>query len=181
MTQLWKKPQQEHRSSAKVVDGSLILTLPDALNPVVWRMELGSVKTSALEVRTQDNGNFALVLKTPKGEMHEIAPFDDKDKAVNALMRVSAAMQSAAGRMSSAVHVTQAGAANAAAPAAAADGSSSWKWIVALMCVAGVIILFSYLGSLTGSRVASAPASSPSSTQGQTGVPESADDVLRGF
>ena len=53
-------------ASAKVVDGTLILSLPDAISPVVWRMELGHAKSSAIEVREQDNGTFMLTLKTAR-------------------------------------------------------------------------------------------------------------------
>jgi hypothetical protein len=97
--------------SARVVDGTLILSLPDAITPVVWRLDLGQTKASALEVRTDreddaiedgghgSGGRYTLVLKTPKGEVHEIAPYDSKARAVQALMAVSYAMETAQGQM----------------------------------------------------------------------------------
>lgn len=92
-----------YKSSAKVVDGTLILSLPDAVTPTVWRLDLGQVRASAIEVRTKDNGDFVLTLKTPKGDVHDIAPFDSRAKAVNALMAVSNAMEHAQGQIKPAV------------------------------------------------------------------------------
>lgn len=86
-------------ASAKVVDGTLILSLPDAIDPVVWRMELGHVRASAIEVRAQDNGTFMLTLKTPKGDINDIAPYDSRAKAVAALVAVSRAMEHAHGEI----------------------------------------------------------------------------------
>ena len=43
----------KYTSSAKIVDGILVLSLPDAIHPVVWQMELGQSKSSALEIREQ--------------------------------------------------------------------------------------------------------------------------------
>ena len=90
----------EKNPSAKVIDGTLILTLPDAIRPVVWQMQLGQTKSSALEVREQD-GNWVLVLKTPRADVLEIAPFEAKAKAVKALMAVSRAMEKAQGQLGS--------------------------------------------------------------------------------
>ncbi len=85
-------------STAKVIDGTLILTLPDAITPVVWQMQLGQTKSSALEVRPQ-NDNWVLVLKTPRMDVMEIAPFPTKALAVRALMSVSRAMEKAQGQI----------------------------------------------------------------------------------
>ena len=86
-------------ASAKVVDGILILTLPDALRPVVWQMQLGQAKSSALEVRDAVDGTFLLILKTPRADNIEIAPFATKAEAVEALLCVSAAMEKAHGQL----------------------------------------------------------------------------------
>jgi hypothetical protein len=89
-----------YTSTAKVVDGTLILSLPDAVIPTVWRLDLGQVRASALEVRPdEENKTFLLALKTPKGDVHDIAPFDTKNKAVSALMAVSHAMENAHGQI----------------------------------------------------------------------------------
>ena len=88
-----------YASSASVVDGTLILSLPDALAPVVWRMDLGHVKSSALEVRDQSDGTFMLTLKTPREDIHNIAPFATRAQAVRALMAVSRAMEQGHGQI----------------------------------------------------------------------------------
>lgn len=84
---------------AKVVDGILILSLPDAVSPVVWQMEIGQAKSSAMEVRPADNDNeFSLVLKTPRADVLEIARYQKKEDAVRALMSISSAMEKAQGQ-----------------------------------------------------------------------------------
>lgn len=189
-----KKQVNEFESSASVVDGNLILSLPDAINPVVWRMELGSVKASALEVRAHaSDGTFMLTLKTPKGDVHDIAPFSAKETAVAALMRVSVALQSAEGRIApfAPAAVPQATASAAApAPVFQKPDAGAVKWLIALAGVLAVIFLFALL-SKSSPQLDGLAASSPiednatSTTTGsdnpESGVPQSADDMLKGF
>lgn len=172
------KLQCNYQSSAKVVDGSLIISLPDAVTPVVWRMELASVKASALEVKEHEKG-FMLMLKTPRGETHDIAPFETKEAAVNALMRVSHALQNASGNMFS-VPIAQDNMPPRSAAAAQKKGSA-WKWVAGLGGLVIVMIMFSYLASLSGPMQQSAATSPASVSEDLSGVPQSADDLLRGF
>lgn len=88
-----------YTASASVVDGTLILSLPDAITPIVWRLDLGHAKASALEVREADNATFILALKTPRGEVNEIAKFTSRGRAVAALMSVTRAMEQAHGQI----------------------------------------------------------------------------------
>ncbi len=184
MNNLWKKTSGEYESSAKVVDGNLILSLPDAINPIVWRMELGSVKTSALEVRPQSSdGTFMLALKTPKGEIHEIAPFASKDNAVRALMRVTAAMQNAHGKISP-VAATVSPQTAAPRPISEKDGSSVIKWLLTLGGVLIVIFMFAFLSSLAPQQVGGEEETATTITgqpDAESGVPQSAEQMLRGF
>ncbi len=188
MNMPWKKNTDSHTSSAKVVDGNLILSLPDAINPIVWRMELGSVKASALEVRSHANdGTFLLTLKTPKGDVHDIAPYATRESAVGALMRVSSALQSAEGKIapvSTATGGEAAGGYTAAARPAVPAGTVL-KWLLAFAGVILLVILFAYLSSLAPTTP-SGPDGVPASGYGaednaESGVPESADRMLRGF
>lgn len=187
MTGLWKKTHDEYQPSAKVVDGSLILSLPDAINPVVWRMELGSAKASALEVKPAPaDGTFLLTLKTPKGEVYDIAPYATREQALRALMRVSAAMQGAQGRLvaaapaSSFISPADTATANTAARYKG-TGASPLKWALAVAGIFLVIFLFSYLGTISPAPT-TAPGNAGEETQsGATGVPQSADEVLRGL
>ena len=88
-----------YSSSASVVDGTLILSLPDAITPVVWRMDMVHAKASALEVRTTAENAFTLVLKTPRGDVNEVASFSNRGRAVSALMAVTRAMETAHGQV----------------------------------------------------------------------------------
>jgi len=99
MKKLMQSLTGSYASNASVVDGTLILSLPDAITPVVWRMELGHVKSSAMEVRENDDKTCTLFLKTPRGDMNDIAPFSSKAQAVRALMAVSHAMERAHGQV----------------------------------------------------------------------------------
>ncbi len=192
MTALWKKTNDGYESSAKVVDGNLIISLPDALNPVVWRMELGSVKASALEVRPHANdGTFVLSLKTPKGDVHDVAPFDSRERAVQALMRISNAMQGASGNMV-APSVAAPGVSTAqqlpSRPALSGSGTASYKWLIALGGVIVVIFLFAHLSNMAQQRASLStaagdqPATSITGAPAtESGIPQSADDALRGF
>ena len=83
------------KPSANVVDNSLVLSLPNAINPVVWRMELAKAKMSAIEIREDKLGDFTLILKTPKGDSNEIARFNDKSDALKGLGAISSAMSKA--------------------------------------------------------------------------------------
>lgn len=179
------KKQGQYESTAKVVDGNLILTLPDAINPIIWRMELGNVKSSALEVRAGE-GHFLLALKTPKGDVHDIAPFESRERALYALMQVSDALGKAEGKMSPPSAMPAQPAQNVYAPQTGASSSGTgYKWLAALAAVVVLIFLFSFVSGLSPEPevLGTATDSSMSSpaNQGESGVPLSADDVLRGF
>ena len=88
-----------YSASASVVDGTLILSLPDALTPVIWRLELGQARASAMEVRDREDGSFVLLLKTPRGDVNDIAAFSSRGRAVAALMTISRAMEQAHGQI----------------------------------------------------------------------------------
>lgn len=183
MCKFWKKNHYE--SSAIVVDGNLILTLPDAVNPVIWRMELGNVRSSALEIRANDN-HFLLALKTPKGDVHDIAPFESRERALHALMQVSKALGKAEGKMAAPQT-----AANTSVPhivhTAPAKSGGGWKALAALAAVIVLIFLFSFLSSISpqsetlGTSTGLEGARTLSGGAGESGVPQSADQYLQGF
>ncbi len=163
--------QKTARSSAKVVDGNLIISLPDAKNPIVWRMALGEARAAALEVREQAN-EYVLVLKYPKGDSIDIAPFDNKPTATNALMAISKAMQEAHGQIKS-------------IPTSApytASSSMGWKWIIPLALILAALFLFSRTASVTPVDYTTGTATANPTTSGNNdvGVPLSADSVLSG-
>lgn len=169
-----------YASSAKVVNDTLVLSLPDAKSPVVWRMELGTIKAAAFELQEKGD-DFVLVMKTPKGEAQQIAPFDSRDKALKALMSASQAMEQA--------QVLSKNIANdggKAAPVHSASGKG--RGGQALAGLIGVIILGGLLFILTQLGNKATPYNtgtiSPATQQagaaggGAAGVPVSADDFL---
>lgn len=158
-------------SSAKVVDGSLILSLPDAKTPVVWRMALGEARAAALEVREGADAH-TLVLKYPKGDTIDIAPFESKDKALGALMAVSRAMQSATGKTAGAAQP------DPERPA----GGAGWKWLIPLILIILAVFLFSRTAALVPVDYTAGQETSTSPGGAATdGVPQSADRFLGGM
>lgn len=158
----------QSKSSAKVVDGNLIISLPDAVTPVVWRMALGEARAAALEVR-QNNNDYALVLKYPKGDMIDIAPFDNKKTALKALMAISKAMQDARGQIKPAYSNSP----------ASPPSNRSWKWLIPL----GIIMIALFLLSRTMMILPGdyLPATETPGASLQDGVPQSADSFLGGM
>lgn len=90
---------EKYVSTAKVIDGILILSLPDAVSPVVWQMELGQSKSSAIEIRDAENSQFVLTLKTPRQDVIDIATYASRDAALKALMVTSSALEKARGQL----------------------------------------------------------------------------------
>lgn len=173
-------------ASAKVVDGSLILSLPDAVTPVVWRMELVHAKASAIEVREQDGGTYMLTLKTPKGDVNDIAAYTSRAKAVEALIAVSDAMENAHGQMAPAPMATVASDASPAQRTTRKQKGSSpaGSILTGIIGLALVIMLIGLLMKLNPMPTGIAPANADMtgiaaegpSTAGQA---MSADDFLR--
>lgn len=171
------------RSTAKVVDGALILSLPDAISPVVWRWNLGEAKASALEVREAGNGNYKLVLKTPRGDVQDVAPFENKAKAMNALMAVSHAMENAQGQIQGVSN--DGGGAPIISQNAKPQKSDGMKLMTGIGAVALIIVLFTWLGSIVPKRMDTNAAAlnttaTPAASSGTSGVPMSAEDYLSG-
>lgn len=79
------------KSRAEVVDGSLIVSLPDAEKPCVWKMDMSRVHSAALEVR-EENGLYILGVKGARGDVADIAPFAQKKKADAALVSITRAL-----------------------------------------------------------------------------------------
>lgn len=191
---IWNAAPQAPKSSAAIVDGNLILSLPDAITPAVWKMELGSVKSSALEIRKMPDNTHMLLLKSTKGDVHDIAPFETRETALQALMCVSDALKGARGKITPL--------ANQNDPVAKSQRSdenmppvewASFKWIATLTGILLVIFLFAYLSKSaptvnTDIQGAQTSIPSASSVPGQeapqasdSGMPQSADDLLKGF
>ena len=170
-----------YSSSAKVVNDTLVLSLPDAKSPIVWRMELKEMNAAAFEIQKKD-GDHILVMNMPKGETRQIAPFDSHAKALKALMSTSQAMEQA--------QIISKTAANDSAGKAGRVAGGKSRSGQALAGLIGIIILVGLLFMLTrigpqkappfatGTSATASQAGS-STSAGTPGVPMSADDFLR--
>lgn len=166
--------------NVKIVDGKLILSLPDAITPVVWQMDLEKAQSASFTViENKDDKNFVLVFKTQEGTRDDIAPFENKQKAVDVLMETSNILQNAHGQIRGSV------------PANAAPGKNKSDRLGAILAVALVIVLIliwtlsaagpGRIGQGGVSPAASGAASSfgnSVSPRQSSGVPVSADDFL---
>jgi hypothetical protein len=171
-----------YSASASVVDGTLILSLPDALSPVVWRLELTNAKASALEVREGDGGVFRLMLKTPRGDVNDIADFSSRGRAVAALMAVSRAMEKSHGQIYPAANDTEPynPAHLPVAPKRGKAKSAKKGGLLGVLAAIVVIVGLSMaLISMSPPRFKTSASSSVAESPAPSGVPVSADDFLK--
>lgn len=184
-------------ASAKVVDGTLIMSLPDAVIPTVWRLELGQAKASAIEARSMedDTNHYKLVLKTPRGDVNEIAEYETKDKAVSAIMIISHAMEHAHGQINPERFSASTASQNRQLPALYKRPTSEpynrkIGGIAAVVIILGLLIVLFNLGpkssglSMSNTAGTAIPSMAGSATGQETpsnmvGVPMSAEDFLK--
>ena len=175
---------EKYATTAKVVDGILILTLPDALRPSVWQMQLGQTKSSALEVREQGD-HWLLLLKTPRQDVLEIALFASRDAAVKALMAVSRAMEKAHGQLNG--QASYSGSPAYPVPALIGGTAASWfcrimKWFfyLVLAAIAFILIVLLALKLTAPAGNIQEPAAGQQAVPADPtiGAPQSAEDFL---
>lgn len=181
-----------YTASASVVDGTLIISLPDAVSPVVWRLDLGQARASAMEVRPLEDGRFNLVLKTPRNDVNEIASFSSKARAVAALMAISRAMEQAHGQIQPVANdsIPAGQPSTNTLPVPVRTGSARKKSATGKNVLAGVIALVLII-VLIGAMMSITPTPSPMTRDlssgvapsgggagNLTGVPLSADEFL---
>jgi len=174
----------KHKTSAKVVDGTLVLSILNSTSPVVWQWNLSDVKASALEVRNSDDEKATLVLKTPKGDVQSVAEFETQNEALKALMSVSNAMENAQGHIKSEKNIER-GNNNTQTPINNQTKGENLKILGGLAAIILILGLFMWMQKITPNRldnnIALSGAAENSSTTQDTGVPVSADDYLSGF
>lgn len=185
-------------AKGQVTDGHLLLSFPDAMEPVVWRMELDKIGTASFEVKQDDEaGTAKLVLKPKKGTAEVIAPFSSKEEAVEALLIASNALQNAKPQATIISDTTK-------QPAKKVDeqyvrqyedvshrpaenqNQEATKWLLAVFGAIFVIGLYYYLTTLIPERIPNinnqtATSINSSDPTNATGVPVSADDFLGGL
>ncbi len=179
------------KPSASVAGNKLVLSLAHALSPVVWQMDLEKSAMSALEVvENEKDKRYGLILKIPGGDNQDIAAFDNREDAVEAMMIASEALENAQGYMAGAAGVAEGPADGRPAPAYYPQkrGMSAGKKLALLGAVVLVVVLFGVwssqlprgpqsVSSAGGAGIASGGAAV--SPQESSGVPISADDFLR--
>lgn len=169
MTLFFQTPKNKSANTAQIVDGHLVLSLPAAKSPVVWRWNLAQAQAAALEV-VESGTSFLLTMKTSDGGTQNIAAFDTRDTAVETLMMASHAMDK---KGSSPID----------------NASESAKWLIAILGVLAVIGLFFYLARMTPQvatpyvtdTATGAAQTNDANPAGAAGVPVSADDLLGGM
>lgn len=161
-------------NTASVNDGFLILTLTKSVKPVVWRLELEKAKNASFEIQEQEDGH-ALTIKAPRKSLETIGLFSEQDDAFDALMSVSSALQNNEKPVQKATKVKT----------EISPESKSNRLIIVLTATCFVIGLFYYLWvhALPTTQTFETQTISGESTDpaNQTGVPVSADDLLKGF
>lgn len=170
----FKCSQIEIKLQATVVDGDLVLTLPQALTPVVWRLELGQTKSASFLLEEADKG-YALIHKSAHGKAKEIALFSDRDLAMEALMITARALEK-----QSLSALPQKKAANDSGFKNSATAHTKAKrsfmpLLVGAALVALCFFVFSAIKPQTTTFLEQARFEAPSA---QTGVPVSADQFL---
>ena len=198
-------------STAEVVDNHLILSLPNAAEPVVWRMALDKIGTAAFEVKQDGNSEITkLILNPKKGTAEIIAPFNNKNDAVHALMATSNALQKTPSRTAVAKqssinkentnkentdkentdkeNTNKENTGSYAEPLpqqTASKNTEIQKWMIAVLGAFIVIGLYYYLTTLIPTTTVGfdnqSTAGLTTPPQQSTGVPVSADDFLSGL
>lgn len=173
-------------NTAKVVDGKLVLSFPLAKNPVVWQMDLNKAQSCALEVKEdKKKKEFALCMKSDSNDPEDIAVFEAKEQALEALMMTSSALQNAAAASVPAGNVAAFPAQHMMDPAFVKANTKSENRkaaILAVILVAVLIVIWSVSvprnsGPLLSSNQLNETSGS-SAAANTAGVPLSADEFL---
>lgn len=172
-----KRAQQPQ---AQCVDNVLILSFPNAIDPIVWRMDVNEIKTASFEIQSLKEKNaFKLFLKPKNGKEEIIACFNDKDTAFEALMLASDALHNDNANIKSTTKTKS-------KKEKKEKKRGSGKWLALFGGVILIAILYFYMISLIPNTQSFQPTSTSLNneqinTQDKTGVPVSADDFFQGM
>lgn len=165
----------EYKPSAQISGGILVLSLPDAVIPAVWTLDLQKDGHGAITVQMDDKtGEAVLTYKGIKktAVAVEIARYKERGKAVRALVKATKALSQSNG---GAFGAGGANADMATAPAPApttmgyaphgyvqAQPSALKQWVLTLLGIIFLVMLFVFV---TGQRMSFSPKSFSSSAQ----------------
>ncbi|MEM6811554.1 MAG: hypothetical protein AAF549_03710 [Pseudomonadota bacterium] len=175
------KTKNDSNISASVSEGHLVLSLPTAIEPVIWRKSLEKIGDALFEVKSKDD-EFHLNLKKTKSSSETIASFSDKEEALSALNAASNALLSPKDKK---VKISNSNT-KQKEPAANDNRSEAKKWLIAVGAALLVVGLYIYLTSLipdttVGVGIPTAGSQAVANPPESTGVPVSADDFLSSF
>jgi hypothetical protein len=126
-----------------------------------------------------------LILKTPRGDDTEIAPFAARTEAIDALMAVSRALEKAHGHIRPFSGTSQTdGNSSTAGSTSRQPARGFGKWIAVILGIVLLLILFNVWGALLPRPAGGLQPLEPAQLDqlpppADTGVPISADDFLK--
>ena len=179
---LAKKKKGNNQVSATVADNHLVLSLPNAVEPIIWRKSLDKIGSATFEVKkSTTKGQYNLTLKKTKTTSETIAKFDNKDDAFAALNAASEAFHgnNITPKAQRSVNTNQ-----QQVEYHAPKDSGGKKWLLVLIAALLVIGLYIYMGKIMPTQqiitnTSSTPATNSSVPAADTtGVPVSADDFF---
>lgn len=159
--------------SAKLADGRLILSLPDAETPALWVMDLEDAATSVLRLEADRQGFYVIKKHGGKGAAETIAVYRDRKSGTRALDRATHALEKARNTRSG-------------------GGQKSSRILVVLLILTVIHVLridqyalergflwyySDEIAQISAQQAAAAAPPAPASTA--AGVPVSADDFLK--
>lgn len=177
----FKKTINSKPTSANVVDGHLVLSLLNAQEPKIWRMDLSKIGSASFEIKQETDGiTTKLILKPKKGTAEIIAVFNTQEEAVEALTLAAKALHGNGASTTSSKSI------NPEQKQLPQTSSSSPKWLFVILGLFVVIGLYFYTNNLIpetniGFEQKSTSRISTSSPQETIGIPVSADDFLNGL
>ena len=113
---MFKKQYHQIITTADVVDGVLILSMPEAVSPAVWQYDVSSSKDMTFQIEENGPDAFSFVALGVDADKKEIAVFADKETALAALMATSNALRGAHGKIKPVSEAVSANKAPFAAP-----------------------------------------------------------------
>ena len=74
------------------IDGFLIISSTEAIDPIIWRMELGNVQETIISIK-KNKDNYDLKIKTSSNKEKNIASFETKDQAINVMSLINKSLE----------------------------------------------------------------------------------------